>query len=693
VPDLTRRPPWTKGQAPEVLLGREWLVANGLGGYASGTVAGVSTRRYHALLVAALPAPLGRVVLLDRLEEVVRLPDGSEARLGGEETEAGLSLPGADHLADFRLEAGLPVWRYELGGVALERRVVLVHLANVAHVSYRLLEGKGPVRLELSPFVHVRRQDSPLDRDEARPYRLDERDGRCELGCHQGLPALRMRIEGARAAFVAERRTRTGVLYRFERAVGYEHVGELESPGRFQVDLEPGAGAALVAGAASWEALDAQTAPEALASELERRGRLVAAAAPEAREGVAAELVLAADSFIIEPVGRPLEAARAHAVGDEARTVIAGYPWFGDWGRDTMISLEGLALATGRAREAASILRAFARHVQGGLIPNMFPDGTTEGLYNTADATLWMFHAIARYVLWTGDRATLRALLPVLEEIVARHVEGTRFGIGVDPADGLLRQGAPGVQLTWMDAKVGDWVVTPRRGKAVEINALWYNALRHLAGWLAQERSPAAAAPIAELAARAGRSFNERFWSGERGHLLDVVDGPSGDDPSLRPNQVLAIALDHPVLARERWESVLDAVRRELLTPVGLRTLAPGHPDYKRACAGDLETRDAAYHQGTVWAWLMGPFVDAWLRARPDDAAGARSFLRGLVAHLDEACVGSVSEIFDAERPYAPRGCFAQAWSVAELLRSLVATERARARGPGAAPEPGPRRR
>jgi predicted glycogen debranching enzyme len=299
----------------------------------------------------------------------------------------------------------------------------------------------------------------------------------------------------------------------------------------------------------------------------------------------------------------------------------------------------------------------------------MFPDGAREGLYHTADATLWFFHAIERYVRVTSDVETLRRLLPTFLEIARCHIHGTRFGIAVDPNDGLLRQGAEGYQLTWMDAKVDDWVVTPRRGKAVEINALWYNALRLLETWLRDQRLSDDGLDIAGHAVRARESFNRRFWCEPAGHLFDVVDGEQGDDPACRPNQVFAISLDYPVLARERWDQVIQTVRQRLLTPVGLRSLAPGHPDYKDKYYGDLRSRDAAYHQGTVWAWLIGPFIDAWLKVYPDDVAGAKNMLAGFEHHLAEACVGSISEIFDAEEPYVPRGCVAQAWSVAEVLR------------------------
>jgi predicted glycogen debranching enzyme len=410
-----------------------------------------------------------------------------------------------------------------------------------------------------------------------------------------------------------------------------------------------------------------------------RRERLLAAAPPPAQHGPGAELVLAADQFLIRPVGRRDDLAYAQATGDEARSVVAGYHWFTDWGRDTMISLDGLTLASGRPTEAGRILRTFAHHIRDGLIPNLFPEGKEDGLYHTADASLWYFHAVGRYVAATDDATTLRELLPSLREIIDRHVQGTRFHIGVDPADGLLRQGEPGYQLTWMDAKMGDWVVTPRRGKAVEINALWFNAVHLLAGWL-RDTDVAAAADYAKLAEQVHTSFNRRFWNSRTGWLFDVVDGEDGDDPACRPNQVFAISLPHPVLDETRWEPVLHVVRERLLTPVGLRSLAPGERDYKPTYHGDLRTRDAAYHQGTVWAWLIGPFVDAWLRVYPQQRSAARELLSGLVEHLGAACLGSVSEVFDAEPPFAPRGCCAQAWSVAELLRCWVLTAPERSR-------------
>jgi predicted glycogen debranching enzyme len=489
------------------------------------------------------------------------------------------------------------------------------------------------------------------------------------------LPPLRMRVIGGDAhRFIAGESVTSEFLYPVEEARGYEFRGALWTPGHFDVELSGDECVTMIASTEAEDVMLALSPDEAARCERERRRRLIFAAVPQAQDETGAELVLAADQFIITPAGRVTDATRAAAMGNEIRTVIAGYHWFTDWGRDTMISLEGLTLATGREREAAFILRTFAHYVQDGLIPNMFPDGSNQGLYHTADATLWFFHAVERYLRRTGDQVTLMHLLPTMIDIIEYHVRGTHYGIGVDPADGLLRQGAEGYQLTWMDAKVDGWVVTPRRGKAVEINALWYNALRLLEGWIGEIRGTDAALEVRTRADRVYESFNKRFWMPEKGYLFDVVDGEGGDSPLCRPNQVFAISLDHPVLERSRWSSVLETVRERLLTPVGLRSLAPGEPEYKDRYFGDLRARDAAYHQGTVWGWLIGPWVDAWLKMHPGDHAGARCFLEGSIAALGQFGLGTIGEIFDAAPPYTPRGCIAQAWSVAEALRCWVKT-------------------
>jgi predicted glycogen debranching enzyme len=670
---------------PEAAVAREWLVTNGLGGFAAGTVAGVPTRRYHGLLVAALPTPLGRTLMLNHLSELFRLSDGTRFEIGGQERAgSGLEWPGAQHLAEFRLDSGLPVWRYELGATVVEKRVHMLNQQNTVHVTYHLTHG-GPVRIKLRPALHVRPLEGSVHGAIDEPYTITAVEDRLELSTTRGYPPLRLKIYGRRATFALDSGKLDDVHYRAEAQRGYADVGELWSPGYWSVDLTADTSTTLVASTEGWDTIGALWPEQAAAAERERRERLLAAAAPAARSGVGAELVLAADQFVITPSGRREDAARARATGGEVRSIIAGYHWFTDWGRDTMISLDGLTCTTGRHVEASYILRTFGQYVRDGLIPNMFPDGSNEGLYHTADASLWFFHAIDRYLAATGDRATLAALMPKLTEIVQRHLEGTRYGIHVDPKDGLLVQGADGYQLTWMDAKCDGWVVTPRRGKAVEINALWYNALRLFEGWTRDAAGDEAAHPFAVHAQQCRLAFNERFWYPDGGYLYDVVESTDlagMDDTACRPNQLLAISLTHPVLDAARWAAVVAVAREKLLTPVGLRSLSPDHPDFKPTYHGDLRTRDAAYHQGTVWAWLIGPFIDAWLKVHPEDRAGARRFLDGFVPHLDEACVGSISEVFDAIEPYAPRGCVAQAWSVAEVLRCWVLT---------AEPEAGPR--
>ncbi|MEO8071094.1 MAG: amylo-alpha-1,6-glucosidase [Acidobacteriota bacterium] len=674
----------------------EWLVGNGLGGFASGPVAGGLTRRYHGLLIAALPGPLGRMLYLTHLRVVVEIA-GRQILVDHEDITV---LDGRDvaRLREFRLESGLPVWVYAADGFVLEKRVVMPFGENTTYVSFRLLEATAPARLRIAPLMHVRPHDDTVSAAPATPPQLTIEGPTIEMNFPATWPNLRLMIAGPGVTCAFDAPEDVAVEYSVERARGYDFAGSLWMPGWIEMPLEIDQEVALVASTEEWDRLSSRTCADARAHEMARRAQLIVRGAAAAgslagakaptdsiggakaptdsiggakapTDSIEAELTIAADAFLITPVGRPHEMARAKAAGQEPRTVIAGYHWFTDWGRDTMISLEGLTLDTGRGVDAKRILLTFAHYIRDGLIPNLFPEGEQRGLYHTADATLWFFHAIHRYVERTGDHTLVAELLSPLTEIIEKHFSGTHFNIGVDAADGLLVQGAEGYQLTWMDAKMGDWVVTPRRGKAVEINALWYNALRLMSGWLASAGRHEFAKRYEKAADRVKVSFNARFWSEPSCHLYDVIDTKDGDDPACRPNQVLAISLPHPVLDEARWATVLEVVERTLLTPVGLRSLAPGHPEFQSRYFGNLEARDGAYHQGTVWAWLIGPFVDAWLKVHPNDPAQARRFLDGFVPHLDAACVGSISEVFDAEPPFTPRGCVAQAWSVAEVLR------------------------
>jgi predicted glycogen debranching enzyme len=672
--DVVRRIALAEHRPARELARDEWLVANGVGGYASGAISGAITRRYHGVLVAALPVPLGRLVMLSQVADAIVFPDGATVRLSADAEPAS---DGDATLVEFRLEAHLPVWRYEARGLTIEKRLFMPNRQNIVHVIYRLVGAPDadPVRIRLRPLVQFRPLEAPVDSAPGADYVVSAAGNRYEISAGPNLPALRLMPQGQRIAMILDGGARRELFYPVEAERGYEACGSVWTPGYFTGELSQGQDVVLSAGTEPWHAFEALPPQQALEYETRRRHRLVEQAPEPLRSGAAAELVLAADSFVITPLPRIADMVRAQAAGDDIRTVIAGYHWFTDWGRDTMISLEGLTLSTNRAIEAGWILRTFAHYVRDGLIPNMFPEGRDQGLYHTADATLWFFHALDRYVAATGDRTTLRQILPVLRDIVDHHRRGTRFGIGVDPDDGLLRQGEPGYQLTWMDAKVGDWVVTPRRGKAVEINALWYNALRLLSRWLEEEGDPAAARPLADAAEQVFASFNGRFWNERNGYLFDVVDAEHGDDdPACRPNQIFAVSLPNPVLQRDCWEPVVETVRRRLLTPVGLRSLAPGHPDYKPRYTGDLRARDAAYHQGTVWAWLIGPFVDAWLKLHPDNREEARRFLDGFTRLDEVGGIGTIAEIFDAEPPFTPRGCMSQAWSVAEVLRCWLKT-------------------
>jgi predicted glycogen debranching enzyme len=671
---IIRRIDLTKRDDAEHVLRREWLVTNGLGGYASGTISGIVTWRYHGFLIAALPEPHGRVVMFNYLAEFLQLPDGRRIQLGGgEQSQPGRTPVRSTFLTEFRLENQLPVWRYEVEGIVIEKHVLLPYGQNTVHINYALLSGRDRVRLELCPAMHFRGHERPVNQPLQDSYELRMRGDQYEVSAGKNMPLLRLHLRGEERGFTYEGGSTQDIFYRKDSERGYESRGMLWTPGCFSVSLSGGNQATLIGSTEPWNIVLALSPEEALSFYHERRTRLMSAADPKARQSPAADLVLAADQFIINPVGRLQDAARAHANGDEIRTVIAGYHWFTDWGRDTMISLEGLTLTTRRITEAGWILRTFAHYIRDGLIPNLFPEGGNQGLYHTADATLWFFHALDRYLEHTGDRATLRLILPKLLSVVESHVEGTKYGIRVDPADGLLVQGADGYQLTWMDAKVGDWVVTPRRGKAVEINALWYNALRLLENWVREEQDEKLARSLGKQAQAARDAFNQRFWHAEAGYLYDVVDCEGGgNDAACRPNQIFAISLKHPVLDEVHWAPVLRVVKERLLTPAGLRSLSRDHPDYKPKYFGDLRARDAAYHQGTVWGWLIGPFIDAWLKVHPADHVGAREFLSGFLPHLDEACLGTISEVFDAEQPFTPRGCVAQAWSVAEVLRAWV---------------------
>jgi predicted glycogen debranching enzyme len=632
---------------------REWLVTNGLGGYAAGTVSGANTRRYHGLLVAALRPPVQRVVLLAKLDAVARYT-GSVFALGCNEYADGTVDPhGYRHLESFALDGLVPTWTWALADARLTQRVWMVQGANTTCVTFTLTRASAPLELEIAPLCTGRDHH----------WQLRGGPGASANAVHRGVEIAG--FEGASAYRVVcdrgEFELRPDWHWRFRHRVeserGLDDTEDLYVPGRFRLTLAPGETATFVASTDDTQHADGETL---LARERTRTAALVARSAADAPDWIR-RLALAADQYV----------ARRGDDGDGA-TIIAGFPWFADWGRDTMIALPGLTLATGRLDVAARILRTFAEHVSEGMLPNRFPDAGEQPEYNTVDATLWYFNAVDRYLAHGGDEQLARELYPVLRDIVEWHERGTRYGIRVDPADGLLHAGERGVQLTWMDAKVGDWVVTPRIGKPVEINALWYNALATMASLARRLRDVPRSRDFAAAAERARTSFRERFWYAPGGHLYDVIDTPAGaPDASLRPNQLFALSLPHRLLDGEQARAVVDRCAQALWTPVGLRSLAAFEPGYAPAYGGGPRERDGAYHQGTVWSWLLGPFALAH-HAAYGDAARSLAFLEPIAAHLPEACVGQISEIFDGDAPHAPRGCFAQAWSVAEVLRAWL---------------------
>jgi predicted glycogen debranching enzyme len=631
----------------------EWLETNGLGGFALSTVSGRNARRYHGLLVAATSPPTGRAVLLGKLEETLVLGDErfdlSVNRYGGR-----LHPRGDLHLRAFRVDP-FPTWEFEVGNVRLRRTFLLVHGEETAVICWELTSGPaGPVRLEVRPLL-VYRGHHQL-RGPATPCdpAIWREDGAVRLHPCVDLPDLRLAHDADSVAetFFWYR----GLEYDLDRDRGFEFTEDLFSPLSFSWDLSARPEATLVATLGN---RSADEAPALCAAE-EKRRRRVEGAGSDRR--LLRLLRAAADRFVVKR-------------GD-GWTIIAGYPWFTDWGRDAMIALPGLLLATRRFDVARSVLETFARYVDRGMVPNRFPDEGTEPEYNNVDGTLWFIEAVRAYHEAARDEPFLRQVYPLLVEIVERHLRGTRFGIRAD-VDGLLTSGEPGQQLTWMDAKVDGRVVTPRSGKPVEVQALWHNALRIVALYAANLGDAFTAARLLALADQARESFAALFWDEESGYLADVVAPDGTRDLTLRPNQLFALSLHRPLLTGARAASALRAVEGRLLTPYGVRTLDPAHPDYRGRFEGGPAERDAAYHQGTAWPWLLGPLVDAHLAVRgntPDSRRTAAAWLAPLVEHLFGPGMGLLPEVFDGDPPHRPGGCVAQAWSVGEVLRAVLKT-------------------
>ncbi|MGC9398768.1 MAG: amylo-alpha-1,6-glucosidase [Anaerolineae bacterium] len=635
---------------------REWLVTNGIGGYALGTVAGILTRRYHGLLIAALDPPLGRTLLLAKLEPTA-FYDGNEYRLYANEWVGDvIEAEGTRHLERFHLEGTTPVWTFACADALLEKRVWMQPGSNTTYIHYRLTRATRPLTLQLRALVNYRPHHA-LTRSLGHWMRVEPVGRGVRVVADDS--ASPFYLLSARASVQAQHQWYRDFYLREEADRGLDKVEDHLCAAEFNVALAPGESVTIVASTEATPNLDGKAAyQERTAYEAD----LLAVAEVEHAPEAIRQLTLAADQFVVR---------RRLSQGGEGYSVIAGYPWFADWGRDTMIALPGLTLNSGQHHVACQILRTFAGYIDRGMLPNTFPEAGEGPQYNTADATLWFIEAVRAYVAASHDTRLLREIFPVLQEILAWHQRGTRYGIQVDFDDGLLRAGEPGVQLTWMDAKVGDWVVTPRVGKPVEINALWYNALRSMTAFAQTLDEPA------ETYARAARQVKAgfaRFWNAEHGYCYDVIDGPEGADPTLRPNQLFAVSLRHSPLTPPQQRAVVDVCARRLLTAHGLRSLTPEHPDYVGHYGGGQRERDGAYHQGTVWAWLIGPFVSAHLRVYRAPAV-ARSYLVPLLRHLRAHGVGTLSEIFDGDAPFLPRGCIAQAWSVAEVLRVWHALE------------------
>ncbi|PSB56348.1 amylo-alpha-1,6-glucosidase [Chamaesiphon polymorphus] len=660
---------------------REWLVTNGIGGYASGTVAGVLSRRYHGLLVAALQPPLGRTLLLAKLDEVATYDDIVYALHTDRWADGSVNPRGYRQIESFALEGTIPRWRFACADALLEKRIWMQYGANTTYVRYTLCRATKPLKLSIKALVNYRDFHGDTHSDGWR-MNIEPSEIAATSGEHRGVCITA--APGAKPLYLAiDRATATPAhdwYYNFDLAVErYRGLTDREDhlhAATWEITLNLGESIVFVASTEAQPNLDGAKVlklyreREQKLLNLWKHNRPATITHKQNSPAWIEHLVLAADQFIVDRRVNDLPTGK---------TIIAGYHWFGDWGRDTMISLPGLTIATGRADIARSILLTFAKYVDRGMLPNRFPDVGEVPEYNTVDATLWYFEAIRSYYDATADDDLLAELFPVLADIIDWHCRGTRYNIHLDPSDGLLYAGAAGVQLTWMDAKVDDWVVTPRIGKPIEINALWYTALRTMAKFARQLGKP-----YREYEAIADRTLAKfsRFWNPQTGYCYDLLDSPDGDDPSLRPNQIFAISLPGngvkgyaPLLTPTQQRGTIDICGRLLLTSHGLRSLAPNHPQYRGCYGGDRLQRDGAYHQGTTWGWLLGAFVVAHLQVY-GDSAQARQFLEPMVHHLRSHGLGTCSEIFDGDAPMAPRGCIAQAWTVAEVLRAWVATER-----------------
>ncbi len=635
-----------------IARGKEWLETNGVGGFASSTIVGMNTRRYHGLLVAATRPPVGRVVMLSKFEEIL-WTGNRPYELSTNQYPGAIHPKGHQLQTEFRRDL-MPRFIYEIDGVELEKTIFMIHGENSTAVGYRVVrDPRSDVRLELKPLIAFRDYHNLTHANSHLNSQVQKGEGWLAVKPYPDLPTLFFNHNGG------ELQENAGWYYNLEyeaeRERGLDWHEDLFSPFVLWFDLSSRP-ACLIA---STETRDAAQLEELKSRENRRRESL--SRCRQTSDEFVKNLLFAADQFIVKR-------------GEDLKTVIAGYHWFTDWGRDTMIALPGLTLVTGHFEEAKKILCAFAQSCDRGMLPNRFPDAGEEPEYNTVDATLWFLQAVFSLVRYTRDYSFVQdRLYSTLREIIRWHIQGTRYNIKVDH-DGLLNSGESGVQLTWMDAKVGDWVVTPRRGKPVEIQALWYNALR-IMDYLAENFGESKSKREYErLASRVSETFNEKFWNRELNCLHDCIEGDRRDS-SIRPNQIFAVSLPFSMLSVERMRHVVSVVTRELLTPVGLRSLSTKDPAYQGIYGGDPARRDGVYHQGTVWSWLMGPYITALVKAKGNTDSARReaaALLEGLKEHLKDAGLGTISEIFDGDPPHAPKGCIAQAWSVAEVLRCAV---------------------
>lgn len=648
---------------PGLGLDREWLVTNGIGGFASGSVAGALTRRYHGMLVAALRPPLGRTLVVSKLDEIAIIGRDHFPLYTNVWKEGVIEPAGCVHLRAFGVHLGVPTWEYEFCGCRLTKRVWMSSGRNTTFVGYAF-EGCEPMTLSSRVLVNARDYHSLTYGD--RPAWRTGSDGSGLRACcgETGLTArVTCAVGGAEVCWSADHTWYDDFYLPVEDERGQDCLENHVCAGHGRVDLSPGEEVVFVISAEEDGPAESESRVGAAQGRaLQLLSQWAGGAAEVADPPEVGQLVVAADQFVV---------GRQHKDGGAGYTTIAGYPWFSDWGRDTMIALPGLTLVTGRHDVARHMLLTWAEYVDRGMIPNRFPDYGDAPEYHTADATLWYLWAIDQYFRVTGDRETLRALFPVMREVVAWHQRGTRHNLRV-AKDGLIAGGEEGVNLTWMDAKVDGRVITPRMGKAIELSALWYDGLCNLAalsGMLGENGEA-----YAREAERARESFS-KFWNKDRGYCFDILDGPAGDDPALRPNQIFAVSLRHSPLDRVQQEAVIEACERDLLTWYGLRSLGTREAAYEGVYRGTLVERDEAYHQGTVWGWLLGPFVLAHYRVYAD-AAASRRMLEPMLSQVYSHAVGTLSEIFDGDPPCRPRGCVAQAWSVAETLRAWHVTQK-----------------